>query len=357
MQRCHFASRHPLKIANSLTKATQWKGDRFAIKVLSKAEMVRRKQVKNVLVERSIMASTSSSTGDDDDELSHAAGASGGFVVPLLYSFQSERALFLVMEYMPGGDLGALVTNLGCLEEGVARQYIAEILLALRFMHTRGCVHRDLKPENVLIGRDGHVKLTDFGLSEDKHHDLHNREASPSPPATSRSLSPSKVKSMDSRSLLRIASDESGKSIVALSSFDHGAQLQGGAGVSPRFQGEVVGAVVRTAASSAAKDQDFSSTKVDEPGVEGLEAEIKRMQDRISHGNKIVGTPDYIAPEMLLGNPHGKAVDYWALGVILFELTTGCPPFNAETQDMIFVNILRGIDHEDVAARLCVYEA
>ena len=71
-------------------KTNTMKGDRFAIKVLSKAEMVRRKQVKNVLIERSIMASTSSSTGDDDDELSHAAGASGGFVVPLLYSFQSE---------------------------------------------------------------------------------------------------------------------------------------------------------------------------------------------------------------------------------------------------------------------------
>ena len=324
------------------------------------------------------MASTSSSAENEDEELSHAAGASGGFVVPLLYSFQSERALFLVMGYMPGGDLGALVANLGCLEEGVARHYIAEILLALRFMHTRGCVHRDLKPENVLIGRDGHVKLTDFGLSEDKHHDLHNREASPSPPTTSPSPSPLKVKpggdSRDPRSFLRIASDDSGKSIVALSSFDRGAQQQGLAVVSPRAGAAAGGfaAAADAAANAAAaiagatkakgaeqQDQGDDGTNEeddddddDDDGKIDVEAEIKLMQDRISHGNKIVGTPDYIAPEMLLGKSHGKAVDYWALGVILFELTTGCPPFNAQTQDMIFVNILRGIDHKSVAARL-----
>ena len=77
------------------------------------------------------------------------------------------KNLFLLMEYQPGGDLHSLLMNLGALEEDVAKLYVGEIVLALRYLHNSGCVHRDLKPDNILIGRDGHIKLTDFGLSED----------------------------------------------------------------------------------------------------------------------------------------------------------------------------------------------
>ena len=88
------------------------------------------------------------------------------FVVPLVFSFQSSRNLFLVMPFMPGGDLHSLLKNLGCLEEHICCQYASEIVLALRYLHQKGVIHRDLKPDNCLIDHQGHIKLTDFGLSE-----------------------------------------------------------------------------------------------------------------------------------------------------------------------------------------------
>jgi len=70
-----------------------------------------------------------------------------------------------VMEYLNGGDLASLLQNLQYFDENMTRQYIAETVLALEYLHARDIIHRDLKPDNMLIGNDGHVKLTDFGLS------------------------------------------------------------------------------------------------------------------------------------------------------------------------------------------------
>ena len=70
------------------------------------------------------------------------------------------------MEYLPGGDLGDMLESMGYLDEDHARSYIAEIVVALEYLHGQGIVHRDLKPDNVLIGKEGHLKLTDFGLSQ-----------------------------------------------------------------------------------------------------------------------------------------------------------------------------------------------
>ena len=72
----------------------------------------------------------------------------------------------MVMEYMPGGDLESLLERLGCVNFESAKCYLAHIVQALEHLHQNGVVHRDLKPSNILIGADGHIKLTDFGLSE-----------------------------------------------------------------------------------------------------------------------------------------------------------------------------------------------
>jgi len=101
-----------------------------------------------VLAERNILCSTHSP-----------------FVSRCFYSFTSETNLYMVMEYHNGGDASTLLHGLGCLEEDMARVYVAETVLALEHIHARGIVHRDLKPENLLIGADGHLRLTDFGLS------------------------------------------------------------------------------------------------------------------------------------------------------------------------------------------------
>lgn len=70
------------------------------------------------------------------------------------------------MEYMKGGDFSGILQEYGCLENRVAKFYIAELVLAIQHLHNLGIVHRDLKPDNILLDSSGHIKLTDFGLSK-----------------------------------------------------------------------------------------------------------------------------------------------------------------------------------------------
>ncbi|KAL9170044.1 hypothetical protein ABFS82_04G118100 [Erythranthe guttata] len=220
-------------------------GDLFAIKVLKKADMIRKNAVESILAERDILISVRNP-----------------FVVRFFYSFTCRENLYLVMEYLNGGDLYSLLRNLGCLDEDVARVYIAEVVLALEYLHSLRVVHRDLKPDNLLIAHDGHIKLTDFGLS--------------------------KV------GLINSTDDLSGPAVSGTSIMEE-----------------------------------------DEPPLSASEHQQERRKKRSA-----VGTPDYLAPEILLGTGHGFTADWWSVGVILFELIVGIPPFNAEHPQKIFDNIL-----------------
>lgn len=124
-------------------------GEYFAIKALKKADMIAKNQVTNVRAERAIMMSQAESP----------------FVAKLYFTFQSKKYLFLVMEYLNGGDCAALVKALGGLPEEWAKKYCAEVVVGVQDLHSKGVVHRDLKPDNLLIDKNGHLKLTDFGLS------------------------------------------------------------------------------------------------------------------------------------------------------------------------------------------------
>ncbi|XP_021909433.1 probable serine/threonine protein kinase IREH1, partial [Carica papaya] len=220
-------------------------GDLFAIKVLKKADMIRKNAVESILAERDILISVRNP-----------------FVVRFFYSFTCRENLYLVMEYLNGGDLYSLLRNLGCLDEDVARVYIAEVVLALEYLHSLRVVHRDLKPDNLLIAHDGHIKLTDFGLS--------------------------KV------GLINSTDDLSGPAVSGTSLLED-----------------------------------------DEPQLSASEHQRERRKKRSA-----VGTPDYLAPEILLGTGHGATADWWSVGIILFELIVGIPPFNAEHPQQIFDNIL-----------------
>lgn len=124
-------------------------GDYFAIKVLRKSDMIAKNQVTNVKSERAIMMVQSDKP----------------YVARLFASFQNKDNLFLVMEYLPGGDLATLIKMMGYLPDQWAKQYLTEIVVGVNDMHQNGIIHHDLKPENLLIDNAGHVKLTDFGLS------------------------------------------------------------------------------------------------------------------------------------------------------------------------------------------------
>lgn len=121
----------------------------FAVKVMKKSEMINKNMVSQVITERNALALSRSP-----------------FCVNLFYSLQSASYIYLVMEYMVGGDLKSLLAMYGFFDEVSARFYCAEICMALEYLHEHGIVHRDIKPDNMLVSATGHVKLTDFGLSK-----------------------------------------------------------------------------------------------------------------------------------------------------------------------------------------------
>lgn len=90
-------------------------------------------------------------------------------IVPLFASFQDEKSLYLVMDYMPGGDFLCLLIREHCLPEAITRFYIAEMILCVEEAHRLRCIHRDVKPDNFLISASGHLKISDFGLAFDGH--------------------------------------------------------------------------------------------------------------------------------------------------------------------------------------------
>ncbi|GMI13149.1 hypothetical protein TrVE_jg115 [Triparma verrucosa] len=124
-------------------------GNVYAMKVLKKAELVRRRQVERTKTERHILEKA---TGHP-------------FMVSLAYAFQTSAKLYMVMDFVQGGDFFTFLRKVGRMKESWVQLYICEIALALQALHDIDVVYRDLKPENVLLERDGHVKLTDFGLS------------------------------------------------------------------------------------------------------------------------------------------------------------------------------------------------
>lgn len=123
-------------------------GEVYAMKILKKSELRRRRQVERTQTERTILAA-----------VRHP------FIVCLHYAFQNNQKLYMVMDFVQGGDFFTLMRKFRRLPEEWVRYYVAEIALALQHLHDMDVVYRDLKPENVLLCGDGYLKLTDFGLS------------------------------------------------------------------------------------------------------------------------------------------------------------------------------------------------
>lgn len=88
------------------------------------------------------------------------------FIVELHYAFQTSEKLFLILEFCHGGDLSFYLARAKKFTEDVARLYLAEIFLAIEELHSHNIIYRDLKPSNIVLDKDGHCKLTDFGLSK-----------------------------------------------------------------------------------------------------------------------------------------------------------------------------------------------
>jgi protein-serine/threonine kinase len=127
------------------------------MKVMRKSEMLKREQLAHVKSERDILAESQSP-----------------WVVELFFSFQDPRYLYLIMEFLPGGDMMTMLIKYDIFSDDVTKFYVAECILAIESVHQLGFIHRDIKPDNILIDKNGHIKLSDFGLSTGFHktHDI-----------------------------------------------------------------------------------------------------------------------------------------------------------------------------------------
>lgn len=119
----------------------------YAMKKINKSQVFQKDHIAHVMAERDILA-------EADNE----------WIVQMYYSFQDNNYLYFILEYVPGGDLIDLLSEVQKFSEDWARFYIAEISLAVQAVHDMGFIHRDIKPDNILIDANGHIKLTDFGL-------------------------------------------------------------------------------------------------------------------------------------------------------------------------------------------------
>ncbi|KAJ3024631.1 UNVERIFIED_CONTAM: Serine/threonine-protein kinase [Siphonaria sp. JEL0065] len=128
-------------------------GKIYAMKTLKKSEMLKKSQLAHVKAERDVLAES----------------ANTPWIVQLFYSFQDPLYLYLIMEFLPGGDMMTMLIKYDVFPEDVTRFYIGECIEALEAVHSLGFVHRDLKPDNLLIDKDGHIKLSDFGLATGFH--------------------------------------------------------------------------------------------------------------------------------------------------------------------------------------------
>ncbi|EGG25337.1 putative protein serine/threonine kinase [Cavenderia fasciculata] len=227
----------------------------FAMKKLDKSKMIEKHQTVHVRSERDILADNNNVAGNNP------------WIVNLYYSFQDANYLYLIMEYVPGGDMMTQLIKYDTFSEDATRFYIAETVLALHSIHKMNYIHRDIKPDNLLIDSKGHVKVSDFGLCT--------------------GLQTNRVPTL--------------------------------AEIYKKYEGDHL-----EDNTSLGRSARFDSWK--------------KQRRVLAYSN--VGTPDYTAPEVLMQNGYSAECDWWSVGVIMFEMLVGYPPFCSETQRETYHKIM-----------------
>uniref|UniRef100_A0A5B6ZXG5 non-specific serine/threonine protein kinase n=1 Tax=Davidia involucrata TaxID=16924 RepID=A0A5B6ZXG5_DAVIN len=264
----------------------------FAMKVMDKEALASRKKLLRAQTEREILQS-----------LDHP-------FLPTLYThFETEKLSCLVMEFCPGGDLHALRQRQPgkYFPEHAARFYVAEVLLALEYLHMLGIIYRDLKPENVLVREDGHIMLSDFDLS------------------LRCTVSPTLVKSSNSSLESKNSAYCVQPACIEPSCVIQPACIQPSCFV-PRFL------------SKPKKDKKIKPKTEIYHQASPLPELI--AEPTSARSMSFVGTHEYLAPEIIKGEGHGSAVDWWTFGIFLYELLFGKTPFKGAGNRATLFNVV-----------------
>ncbi|KAL1556158.1 Serine/threonine-protein kinase d6pkl2 [Salvia divinorum] len=260
----------------------------FAMKVMDKASLASRKKLLRAQTEREILQS-----------LDHP-------FLPTLYThFETDKFSCLVMEFCPGGDLHGLRQRQPGkhFSEQAVKFYVAEVLLSLEYLHMFGIVYRDLKPENVLVREDGHIMLSDFDLS---------LRCTVSPTLIkSSSIEPDPHRKNNVYCAQPACIEPS--CIVPTTCF--GPRLFSGKSKKDRKPKNDIGNQVRPL-----------------PELMAEPTEARSMS--------FVGTHEYLAPEIIKGEGHGSAVDWWTFGIFLYELLFGKTPFKGSGNRATLFNVV-----------------
>ncbi|KIJ49427.1 hypothetical protein M422DRAFT_27790 [Sphaerobolus stellatus SS14] len=269
----------------------QGTGSLFAMKQLRKVDMLRKGQEGHVRAERDVLKSAALIGGTASD-----------WIVKLFYSFQDRDHLYLVLEFMGGGDLLNLLIERDVFEEDFTRFYVAEMVLAIEQCHKHGFIHRDIKPDNFLFDPDGHIKLSDFGLATDLHwaHDTSYYD-------------------QQRKDLLR----------------KHGIDLEDGSGFGDPKPYLPSGSATR-------KMNKGEVERIMGSGPGGAEGGVFtwREKNRKKLAYSVCGTNSYMSPEVIRGHGYTFSCDWWSLGVIMFECLFGYPPFVSNSRHVTRQKIL-----------------
>ena len=243
----------------------------YAMKVIRKSNMLRNCQEGHLRAERDFLAASENSR----------------WIIPLIAAFQDNKHLYLVMEYMVGGDFLGLLFRKNILKEKHAKWYIAEMILCVEETHKAKWIHRDIKPDNFLISASGHLKISDFGLAFDGHwqHDQ-------------------KFFRNQRGSLMNIL----------------GVKVKG----DRADQKEDEEAVVNTKLAGILTDRKNQKARLrrsEDPVENETVLEYRNRVGRRHMAASIVGTSQYMAPEVVRGEPYDGRCDWWSIGIILFEVS------------------------------------
>lgn len=265
----------------------------FAMKVMDKASLASRKKLLRAQTEREILQC-----------LDHP-------FLPTLYThFETDKFSCLVMEFCPGGDLHTLRQRQPgkYFSEQAVKFYVAEVLLALEYLHMLGIVYRDLKPENVLVREDGHIMLSDFDLS------------------LRCAVCPTLVKSssMDSEPLRKNTVYCVQPACIEPSCIQPSCVVPTSC-FSPRF--------FSSKSKKERKPKNETGNQVS-PLPELI------AEPTSARSMSFVGTHEYLAPEIIKGEGHGSAVDWWTFGIFLYELLFGKTPFKGSGNRATLFNVV-----------------